>query len=213
MTRPFRLDLTGRRFERWTVTGFGHKNSRGEMYWLCKCDCGTEQAVRANGLTGGRSTSCGCYHKEAVTLHGYTKSKTFKSWESMLQRCTNPTAPDYPKYGGRGIEVHPAWADSFEAFLADMGERPEGKTLDRINVNGNYTPDNCRWADLSTQQRNRRSTSTLTLNGVEKPLIEWAEEAGLTAKILSWRLRNGWTVEKALSTPPIEGRGKKRSAP
>jgi hypothetical protein len=209
MHRVSRLDLSGEKFGRWVVVGQSHKNASGEVFWLCRCECGGEKSVKAGSLRSGRSTSCGCAHLDAVTSHGMTKTPTFKSWESMKQRCLNQKAPDYHSYGGRGIKVHEAWRDSFPQFLADMGERPEGTTLDRIDVDGDYEPSNCRWATLKTQQRNRRVTSAITHNGATRSLAEWAELTGVPSKILGWRIKVGWDTASALTTPAL-GRGGKR---
>lgn len=205
------LNLVDRRFNRLRVLEFSHRNERGEKYWRCVCDCGTEKLVRASVLTSGKAQSCGCLHRERVTAHGMTNTKTFKTWLSMIGRCTNPKSPDFHRYGGRGVQVCDRWTESFENFLSDMGERPEGKTLDRIDVNGNYEPKNCRWATLSEQNRNKTSTPKLTFNGKTKSLAEWSDEVGLTVKIISWRVKNGWDAQKALFSPLMEGRGKKAS--
>lgn len=196
----FRLDLTGQRFGRWSVISFSHKNSGGERYWNCRCDCGAERPVKANGLTSGRSTSCGCYHRETVSMHGMTGKPTFISWLSLKGRCLNPESPDYHRYGGRGIKVCERWANSFDAFVSDMGHRPEGTTLDRIDVNGNYEPGNCQWSSASRQQRNRRDTRMATFRDITKCLSDWEDETGIPASVLGWRLENGWTAEKALTT-------------
>lgn len=195
MAAKRKYDLAGQRFGRWTVG-----QSPRRAYWPCKCDCGAERLVRANGLTSGRSQSCGCLHREAVSRHGWYGTPTHKSWESMLQRCTNSNSPDYQNYGGRGISVHPEWL-IFESFFSDMGERPAGLTLDRINTDGPYEKQNCRWATRRRQQRNRRITEMLTIDGITKPLNDWAEEAGHTAKNLRWRLAKGWSFERALGSP------------
>lgn len=121
----------------------------------------------------------------------------------MKARCSNPKTPSYPEYGGRGITVCKRWENSFEDFLADMGERPVGMTIDRFpDINGNYEPGNCRWVTVRDQQNNRRYTVYIEHNGVKKALTEWAEEKGITAESLYKRIHNyGWTVEKALDTP------------
>ena len=198
----FRLDLTGQRFGDWLVLRKSHINQRGEIYWWCRdAVTGEEKAVRANHLTSGLSQSSGHRHRAAVTTHGMTDTRTFKSWDAMKQRCLNPKAPDYSRYGSRGIKVWPAWINSFETFFADMGPRPDGMTLDRIDVNGDYTPENCRWATAKRQQRNRRDTLMLTLDGATQSLPDWAERLGVPISTLHTRLAKGWTVERALRTP------------
>lgn len=142
--------------------------------------------------------------------HGMTGTRTFKSWETMKQRCTNPNAVDYERFGGRGIKVCAAWSKSFLTFLYDMGIRPEGKTLDRIDVNGNYTPKNCKWSTASEQHRNRRNTRYVTYKGKKYALYDLAEKFKIKPAVLMTRLGSGWSIEKALTEPIMEGRGRKR---
>lgn len=124
----------------------------GARAFRCSCDCGAETIVATSHLTSGHTRSCGCLNKP----HGFHGSPTYTSWSCMLQRCSYPKTNGYENYGGRGITVCAAWRESFVTFLADMGERPEGMTLDRIDVDGNYESSNCRWADRVTQMANRR---------------------------------------------------------
>lgn len=201
MRKVHALNLVGEKYGRLTVLSKHGKNKRGEISWLCRCDCGTVKPIIAGHLRKGNTKSCGCYHRDAVTSHGMTKMPTFRSWESMKQRCLNPNNRAYSEYGGRGIKVHSQWIDSFDTFLSDMGDRPKGTSLDRIDVNGDYTPSNCRWATRSEQQRNKRVTAYLKLNGVEKPVKCWSDETGIPSDVIFWRIRNGWSVEKALTTP------------
>lgn len=200
MTRVHALALTGERFGRWIVLSRSHKNERGEIYWNCRCDCGRDGVVQAKTLRVGQSTSCGCYHREAVTTHGMSKSRTWKSWDSMHQRCTNSSAPDYHRYGGRGIRITERW-NFFEHFLDDLGERPKEMSLERNDVNGDYEPGNCRWATATEQQRNRQDAILLTLNGVTKNIHDWAEKVGISVSTLKSRSGARWDDYRTLTTP------------
>lgn len=169
--------------------------------------CGHEWSVTPNNLLNGS----GCPQCKASktshihTTHGHSRnredSRTYNSWRAMKERCQNPNNVGYLLYGGRGIVVCEKW-QQFEGFLEDMGERPEGMTLDRIDPNGNYDRLNCRWASASDQARNKTNFTIITYNGVDKTVREWADDFGLPRRTLSRRLLNlGWAVEKALLTP------------
>ena len=199
---PKRLELSGQKFGDWYVIGFSHKGPRGEIYWLCRDTItGEKRPVRSRHLVSGRSQSAGHRQKAAVTTHGMTRTPTFRSWESMKQRCLNSKCRGFSDYGGRGIKVHEPWIHSFEQFLADMGLRPEGVTLDRIDNDGDYEPGNCRWATPTQQVRNRRDAATITHNGITMSVHDWAVMSGLPAKAIKERVRAGWPTDKALSTP------------
>lgn len=156
--------MIGLRFGRWVVIGYSDLRTKSQgLYWECVCDCGTQRPVSSLTLKNGTSKSCGCLKievaKRQFLKHGHEnnrgKTRTYTSWDNMVQRCTNPNRPEYKHYGGRGITICQKWR-TFENFYSDMGDRPNNRSLDRINNDGNYEPDNCRWATRSQQVSNRR---------------------------------------------------------
>lgn len=153
-------DLRGMRFGRLVVNTFARRAANFAAYWECTCDCGAVKTIRGTNLTTGATKSCGCLNAERrverATKHGGNGSASYKSWRHMRDRCRNPKNAHYGYYGGRGITICPSW-DDYAVFRADMGEPPEGCTLDRINPDGNYEPSNCRWASKETQGRNQRA--------------------------------------------------------
>lgn len=199
-------DLTGQRFGRLLVIEETGRNKHNAVMWLCRCDCGTEKAVRAYGLRSGKTRSCGCYNREKIVqstkTHGLSHQPIHTAWRNMNRRTSEPTYPGYHLYGGRGISVCAEWRESFEAFVRDMGpSHSDGLTLDRIDVNGNYEPTNCRWATPLEQGRNKRNNRLLTFRGETMPLSAWAERVGVHHTVIRARLRNGWPVERALTAP------------
>ena len=210
-------DLTGRSFSRWLVVGEPRAVSRphgARRLWLCRCDCGTERYIEEGVLLNSGSRSCGCLHKEisaatarrTMTKHGATvghsMSPEYRCWALMRARCSNPKAPHYDRYGGRGIRVCERWS-TFENFLADMGTKPSPKhSIDRRDNNGNYEPTNCRWATKAEQSRNQERTRFLEFRGERLSVSEWSERLGIKSRALRHRIDSyGWSVERALTEP------------
>lgn len=184
-------------------------NHTGRTYVECRYRCGRKGIeVRLSHLLSGNTKSCKCLVSEGAkkrnTTHGMSKTPTWHSWQGMMTRCYNANVIEYPDYGGRGIIVCDRWRESFENFLADMGIRPDDKTLDRFpDKNGDYTPENCRWATQKEQGRNQRSNWLITFNGRTQCLSAWAEEVGISQESISRRIRHkGMTIEEALTIPP-----------
>ena len=209
-------DLTGQKFGRLTVVERAGSNARGRATWRCACDCGNSLVVVGSDLLT-KQTSCGCQRRETLakfnaetkTTHGMRYTRLYKEWRSMKNRCYCDSWEDYGNYGGRGIVVCPEWRDNFEAFRdwALVNGYQDNLTLDRVNVNGNYEPSNCRWATRKQQANNTRRSLYLEYNGEVKTAKEWADALGLNYNTLYSRITTkGWSIEKALTTPPVSKR-------
>lgn len=146
-----------------------------------QCHCGNFKAIKVNSVATGMTESCGCSSYDFAKKHGMTETPEYLSWGGMIQRCCNPKNDRYPSYGGRGIAVCQDWRDSFEKFLSDMGPRPDGMSLDRIDCNAGYHKDNCRWATRHEQQSNKRNTPMLTINGITQSIAIWSKTPGASA--------------------------------
>lgn len=182
--------MIGKRFSRLTVIAHAPRRGRSIM-WLVRCDCGAERVVYKSNVTRGMTTSCGCYHRELMTKHGHTKSRKtpeYSSWNNIKGRILCENHRDYPSYGGRGLKIHEPWK-IFENFLADMGPSPgRGYSVERLDVNRGYFPDNCVWATQEVQTRNqrRRKNNTSGVNGVyfDKKRNKWAASISLKWKTI-----------------------------
>lgn len=198
-------DRTGERIGRLTVLRLADESKSDAIRWLCRCDCGNQSVVAPANLQNGNTTSCGCLRSEVAraraTVHGKHNTATYRAWRAMIQRCYDPCSDAYKYYGAKGVSVCERWLCSFSAFALDMGDRPEGMSIDRIDGNGNYEPSNCRWTSHVQQSRNRSSNRVLTFNGKTQTAVEWAEELGANPFTIYSRLKRGWSHERALSTP------------
>lgn len=207
------IDLTGKRFGNLVVEELDRKDVKpgiSEFYWKCVCDCGTTKTIPGRALKSENGTrSCGCSRRKPLT-HGYCtvrKSEEFRVhrvWSQMIQRCRNPNSSSYRYYGGRGINVCERWQgeDGFANFIEDMGPRPEGRLLERKDNDGDYTPENCRWATKAEQARNTHQNVVIEYEGRSQCLKAWAEELDLPYQPLYLRIRkNGWSIERAFTTP------------
>ena len=193
-------DISGKVFGRLTVLSLTRTENK-RSYYLCKCECGVEKEIRQDSLKSGRTTSCGCVQREAVTIHGHYSndkaSPTTMSWKSMLARCTDPNHANYAHYSSKGITVCDRWFD-FNNFLADMGERPEGSQIDRMDNSLGYSKDNCRWVTPKINSNNKDNCVYLTIKDKTQTVTQWSEELGLSRDVVYQRLAKGWTSEEAL---------------
>lgn len=195
-------DLTGKRFGRLTVIEhLGRKNHAS--FWRCKCDCGNEVNCYYGNLVRGTSTSCGCmrstYAKISRNCHGESTGVLYKRWSGMRTRCYNPNAKEYENYGGRGIKVCEEWAQywPFREWAYNNGYSDD-LTLDRIDVNKDYSPENCRWIPIDEQASNKRTSMIIEYNGFRMTAAQWARELGIGKDTITYRVRAGWTPEECL---------------
>lgn len=200
---PKAIDVIGQRFGSLVVVRQSDVRKWGGILRECQCDCGNTVLVSLSNLKAGSTTSCGCYHRkkldEAIKKHGMSKTPVYITWMLMRQRCNNPNHPGYHNYGGRGIKVCPQW-DDFEQFFADMGERPVEKTLDRIDVNRDYCPENCQWATRIQQANNKRENIVISYDGKTLTLKQWSRELGMNYWTLHARYKRGWNLTDIITT-------------
>lgn len=209
-------DWTNRKFGRLTVVRLHHKVQKFKpdgspnghrYYWECKCSCGNTTIVLVDHLTRHKILSCGCLGRERASLasskHHMRHTRIYGIWSGMRQRCRNKNSEKYSIYGGRGIIVCKEWDEDFLNFYnwAINNGYQNDLTIDRIDVNGNYEPANCRWATPKEQARNARTNVNLTFNGETHCIAEWSEITGIKMATISYRIKHGWTVEETLTIP------------
>lgn len=195
------IDLTGQKFNKLTVVSRAESRRQpsGKLvtYWKCKCDCGNITEVKACDLKDGHTISCGCSHIK----HGYAnKERLYDIWKNMKRRCYDPKNKRYEQYGGKGIIVCKEWLDNYMNFRnwAMSNGYNDNLTIDRINVNGNYEPNNCRWATMSEQQNNVTRNRILKYKGEEKTMSEWAKKYNIPYSKFNKRIQMGWNIEKII---------------
>jgi len=206
-TRKDFIDIEGLRFNRLTVKKFIGKRGT-TLFWECLCECGNTTIVDGRSLRRNMTKSCGCLKIEKAISDKLTHGKSFSCeywiWNQMRERCQNPKHKGFQWYGGRGIKVCERWQHSFEHFFADMGERPSKKhSIDRVDNDLGYSPENCKWVTTMQQARNKRNNAWLTFNHKTLCVTDWAKEVNISVSAIADRLRRGWTVEQALSIPSL----------
>jgi len=198
-------DLIGKKFGKWTAVAIHDNTTDGRvgLFYDTMCDCGSSGVVRNSRLTGGFTKSCGCNISETHSTHGQSKSSEIRSYYHMRERCLTPTCRDYSYYGGRGIKICERWLKSSKAFLDDMGPKPfPDYTLERRDVNADYSPENCVWDSRAAQADNTRATTRYTIDGTTRTLKEWCNIHNKSVKTVRQRVKHlGLTPEEALALP------------
>lgn len=196
---PIKTDLTGTKWGRWFVVGL-HKRTGKTCFWACLCDCGTERPVAMATLLNGKSQSCGCLRAEICAevnvTHGHTKRREippeYGVWCALKSRCYNPNVKSFEHYGGRGIIVCAEWRGDFNRFLSDMGSRPPGMTIERLDNDGPYSAGNCVWATRTEQAANKRGVRRVTFRGVDMTLSAAIRASGMRPRTIYRRIWRGW---------------------
>jgi len=199
-------DITGKRFGRLVAVRCVGRTRNSSPLWELRCDCGKTVVRQGSAVRAGTIRSCGCLMREVAAAsqrtHGQSRTREYWCWRAMIARCYNPKDAGYENYGGRGITICDRWRASVLNFIEDMGRVPSpDHSIDRINVDGNYEPGNCRWAVTAVQVSNKRCNHRLTYNGVTRTLAEWSRATGFAHLTILARLRRGWSVERALTAP------------
>lgn len=198
------LSIAGKRFGKLEVRG--HAGTKdGKSLWYCKCDCGNTTIVKGVNLMSGATRSCWCLRGTNNLQHGKSNSSTYRSWAAMKTRCLNKKHHLFHRYGGRGIKICKSWM-RFKNFLADMGQRPKGLSLERKNNNYGYSKENCKWANRKEQARNTIQNRRLVFNGKSLCVTELSELCGVKKSTLLQRLKLGWSLRAAM-IPPEKKKG------
>lgn len=210
---PEIIDLTGKRFGNLTVLHQAEDridpHGRHYIMWHCLCDCGVEKDFYECNIVSGKSKSCGCIPKQKIiertTTHGLSNTRIYQIWENMRKRCNNPNDPRFHRYGGRGIKVCDEWNRDFKVFYdwAMSNGYEDNLTIDRINNDDMYCPDNCRWTDITSQCKNRATNIWVDIDGEKKIVSDWAKIYGIDRDLVYRRISAGWDPKKAILEPPM----------
>lgn len=206
------IDLAGKKIGEWTVLARDYETKRCGVHWMCQCSCGNIKSVNSQTLRNGMSRSCGCQTKKFISQknrkHGKTGCRLSYIWNMMKQRCYNKNNAKYPNYGGRGITVCDEWLKDFMIFYNWAMSHGYAKNLsiDRKDNNGNYSPSNCRWTNNLQQANNKTTNHFILYNGRRYTMSEMSRLYGINYSILKYRLKSGWSVERAISIQPRLGR-------
>jgi len=207
-----RIDLTGKRFNRLKVKSFHHQNDKYKLYWECDCDCGNKKVIEGSAMKSGLTESCGCLNielstqriNEHRTKHGFSnKERLYETWKNMKRRCYDKNNKRYENYGGKGVIVCSEWLSDYLNFRewALSNGYESNLTIDRMNVNGNYEPKNCRWATAKQQANNQTRNRILTHEGISRTMSEWAVHLNVTYSTINHRIQRGWNMERIVNTP------------
>ena len=203
MTRTV-IGMVGEKYGKLTVVSLDRREGKKNR-WICSCECGGEARVVRHNLLGGRTKSCGCNRVEFSKnqhTHQMTRTTEYRTWRHIKSRCFNPNVPSYKDYGARGISMCDEWINSFEQFYKDMGLKPtKDHSIDRIDNEKGYNPENCRWATRAEQSRNKRCNIFISYAGKRQMLIDWAKDTGINHMCLYKRYRMGWSDERIVTTP------------
>lgn len=204
MANTKKINMIGKKFGRLTVLSECEKRAKnGKIIYKCRCDCGNITDVIGDNLRRGNTMSCGCLHSEVTKTHGLRDCKLYNVWDNAKRRCYNKNNKRYKNYGARGIKICDEWKDNFQSFYDWSMSRgyKQGLTLDRIDVNGNYEPSNCRWITNEEQQNNRTDNVLITYKYRTQNITQWARELNVSPRVIRYRLKKGWPIKDCLFKP------------
>lgn len=206
----YTIHRVGKKYGSLKVTGLNREGKRGR-WWDCVCECGNKIVVHSSSLNGGISISCGSMSCDGRFKHGMSLTPVYKVWIGIVQRCTDKNYTYYHNYGGRGIKVCDRWLNSFDDFYSDMGDIPNGMTIERKDNNKGYSKDNCKWATWTEQNNNKRSNINIKIGENTKTVTQWAKHLGINKSTIYSRVRLGWGIKDAITIPIAHRKNKEKN--